>query len=79
MRGRAFANTNFARCRSIDGAGPSQRAIAPSFRNLRLRYPIETLSEAFAEGIYTRHPTMPAFQLDPGQINDFLSFLKSLE
>jgi len=40
---------------------------------------IETLVEALAEGIYTGHPTMPAFQLDPGQIHDLLSFLKTLE
>lgn len=79
QRGRTFATTNCAQCHSIDRAGPSPLAIAPPFRNLHLRYPIETLSEAFAEGIYTGHPTMPAFQLDPDQINDLLSFLKRLE
>jgi len=41
--------------------------------------PVETLGEALAEGIETGHPTMPAFQLDPDQINDLLSYLKSLE
>ncbi len=79
QRGRTFAQTHCARCHSIHKAGPSPLAIAPPFRELHRRYPIETLSEAFAEGIYTGHPTMPAFQLDPDQINDLLSFLKSLE
>jgi mono/diheme cytochrome c family protein len=79
LRGRTFAATNCARCHSIDRVGPSPLAVAPPFRELHRRYPIETLSEAFAEGIYTGHPTMPAFQLDPDQINDLLSFLKSLE
>jgi mono/diheme cytochrome c family protein len=41
--------------------------------------PIETLSEALAEGISTGHPTMPAFQLDPDQIGDLLAYLKTLE
>jgi mono/diheme cytochrome c family protein len=79
QRGRTFAMTNCARCHSIDRVTPSPLAVAPPFRELHRRYPVETLSEAFAEGIYTGHPTMPAFQLDPDQINDLLSFLKSLE
>jgi mono/diheme cytochrome c family protein len=44
-----------------------------------LRYPIETLGEALAEGIYTGHAEMPAFELSPDQINDLLSYLKTLE
>lgn len=43
------------------------------------RYPVETLQEALAEGIVTGHPTMPEFRFEPDQINDFLTFLKSLE
>jgi hypothetical protein len=37
------------------------------------------LEEALAEGITTGHPSMPEFKLDPAQISDFISFLKSLE
>jgi mono/diheme cytochrome c family protein len=48
-------------------------------RTLHNRYPVETLAEALAEGIYTGHPTMPGFQLDPDQIHDLLSYMKSLE
>ena len=47
--------------------------IAPPFRDLHLKYPIETLQELLAEGIYTGHPTMPVFTLEPDQINDVLS------
>jgi mono/diheme cytochrome c family protein len=79
LRGRTFASNNCSRCHTIDRVGPSPLAVAPPFRELHRRYPIETLSEAFAEGIYTGHPTMPAFQLDQDQINDLLAFLKSLE
>ncbi|MBR1217778.1 cytochrome c [Bradyrhizobium sp. U87765 SZCCT0131] len=78
-RGQTFARTNCARCHSVDRVTDSPLAIAPPFRTLHQRYPIETLAEAFAEGIYTGHPTMPAFQLDPDQINDLLAFIKSLE
>ena len=79
QRGKAFALTNCARCHSIDRVTRSPLKIAPPFRVLHKRYPIETLAEALAEGITTGHPTMPEFQLDPDQINDLLSFLKTLE
>lgn len=79
MRGRTFARNNCARCHSIDRVTPSPLKIAPPFRTLHKRYPVETLAEALAEGISTGHPTMPEFQLEPDQINDFLSYLKSLE
>src|SRR5260370_16499195 len=79
QRGKTFALTNCARCHSIDRVTQSPLKIAPPFRTLHLRYPIETLGEALAEGIETGHPTMPAFQLDPDQINDLLSSLKTLE
>jgi cytochrome c len=79
QRGKTFALNNCARCHSIDKVSSSPLKIAPPFRTLHLRYPIETIGEALAEGIYTGHPTMPAFQLDPDQIHDLLSYLKTLE
>jgi mono/diheme cytochrome c family protein len=79
QRGKTFALNNCARCHSIDKVTQSPLKIAPPFRTLHLRYPIETLGEALAEGISTGHPTMPQFQLDPDQIHDLLSYLKSLE
>ena len=79
IRGRVFARTNCARCHSIDRHTPSPLAIAPPFRTLHTKYPIDTLAEALAEGIDSGHPTMPMFTLEPDQINDLLSFLKSLQ
>ena len=58
---------------------PSPLKIAPPFRTLHTRYPIENLEEALAEGIVTSHPTMPEFRLDPNQIADVIAFFKALE
>lgn len=79
QRGKVFARTHCARCHSIDRTGQSPFQPAPPFRTLHLRYPVETLGEALAEGIATGHPAMPEFELTPDQIHDLLSFLKSLE
>jgi cytochrome c len=78
-QGRRLARIYCARCHAIDKVSPSPLVIAPPFRTLHERYPIETLREALAEGIVTGHPSMPEFRFDPDQINDFLVFLKSLE
>lgn len=79
QRGKSYAQNHCARCHSIDRETNSPLKIAPPFRTLHLRYPIETLAEALAEGISTGHPAMPAVELDPDQIHDLLSYLKTLE
>lgn len=79
QRGKAFARAHCAHCHAIDRASESPLKAAPPFRTLHLRYPIETLGEALAEGIYVGHADMPAFELTPDQIHDLLSFLKTLE
>lgn len=78
-QGRHLAQLYCARCHAIDKVSPSPLRIAPPFRDLHSRYPVETLEEALAEGIVTGHPTMPQFRFEPDQISDFILFLKSLE
>lgn len=79
QRGLTFARLHCAECHSIDKYSDSALRIAPPFRELHKRYPVETLEEAFAEGIVTGHPSMPEFRLDPDQIADLIAFMKSLE
>jgi cytochrome c553 len=79
QRGLTIARTYCARCHSIDRISPSPLKIAPPFRTLHKKYPVEQLEEPLAEGLSTGHPTMPEFRLEVDQINDFIAFLKSLE
>lgn len=79
QRGLVLVKTHCAQCHSIDKVGPSPLLIAPPFRDLHKRYPVESLEEAFTEGISTGHPTMPQFRFDPDQIANLMAFLKSLE
>jgi cytochrome c len=79
QRGLVFVRTHCAQCHSIDKVSESPLKIAPPFRTLHQRYPIESLEEALGEGIVTGHPTMPEFQLDPGQVGDVIAFLKGLQ
>jgi cytochrome c len=79
QRGLTIARANCASCHSIDRVTQSPLAIAPPFRTLHKKYPVENLEEALAEGITTGHPTMPEFRFEPDQVNDFIAFLKTLE
>jgi cytochrome c len=52
--------------------------LAPPFRDLPKRYPVDHLAEALAEGIVTGHPAMPEFTFTPREIEALLSYLSSL-
>jgi len=79
QQGKRLALVYCARSHAIDKVSPSPLKIAPPFRTLHERYPVEMLQEALAEGIVTGHPTMPQFSFDADQVGDFIAFLKTLE
>ena len=79
QRGLTFVRTHCAQCHSIDKVSESPLAIAPPFRTLHLKFPIESLRRRLAEGIVADHPTMPQFRLDADQISDVLAYIQTLE
>ena len=79
QRGLVLLRADCSRCHAIGRVGGSPLRIAPPFRTLHERYPVEDLEEPLAEGIVTGHPTMPEFRFDPGQVGDIIAYLKSLE
>ena len=79
QRGLTFVRAHCAQCHAIDQVSASELAIAPPFRTLHLKYPIEDLQRPLAEGIIAGHPTMPQFRLEPDQVTDVIAYLKTLE
>jgi cytochrome c len=79
QRGLTFVLANCAQCHSTDTVSESPLKIAPPFRDLHLKYPIESLQRPLSEGIIAKHPTMPQFRLDADQVTDVIAFMKSLE
>lgn len=79
QRGMIFVRSNCGTCHATDKVSESPLKIAPPFRELHLRYPIESLQKALVEGIRTRHQNMPEFRLDVGQAADVIAYLKTLE
>ncbi len=77
-RGQAIAEKQCARCHAIGLTGSSPMGLAPPFRDLSQRYPIETLAEALAEGIMTGHSAMPHITFHPREIDALLTYIDSL-
>jgi len=77
-RGRSIAHKHCARCHAVEATGQSPMGLAPPFRDLSKRYPIEYLAEALAEGIVTGHPAMPRFSFEPRDIDALLTYIASL-
>jgi cytochrome c len=79
QRGAELLTSNCARCHSVARTGDSPNSAAPPFRTLSRKYPIDSLSEALAEGLSVGHPAMPEFVFDTDEITAILAYLKSIQ
>lgn len=79
--GRALARESCSECHAIGGGGKSSRKEAPPFRTLWKRYNIDSLQEAFAEGISVGHKgrDMPEFEFSPEETDALIAYIKSLK
>lgn len=77
-RGRAIASQSCAHCHQIGETGDSPYPVAPPFRTLAQRWPLEQLEEALAEGLVTGHPDMPEFIFLPDDIDALIAYLASI-
>lgn len=77
-QGHTMAEIHCARCHGIGRSDESVHDEAPPFRRLHERYRIETLAEAFAEGIVVGHKDMPPFEFAPQEIEALLAYIGSL-
>lgn len=79
-RGKDIAEKKCSLCHAVGPTGESAAPKAPAFRTLSERYPIDSLQEALAEGITVGHEgvAMPEFRMEPREIDDFLTYLKSI-
>lgn len=77
-KGRERAERLCARCLTIGRTGESPFAEAPPLRMMVRKWPLESLEEAFAEGIVVGHPAMPVFTFVPGDIRNLLTYMDSV-
>lgn len=78
-QGRRLAEINCATCHAIGTTGESRHPMAPTFRTLSRDYPLNSLEEAFAEGILVGHPEMPEFRLTSAEIDHLLAYMNSIQ
>lgn len=78
-RGETLLIKNCAPCHAVGRSGDSPRPEAPAFRTLSKKYPIETLAESLAEGLFTGHPDMPEFTFEAPDVGAILAYLESIQ
>lgn len=81
-RGQALVEARCSGCHAVRATGDSPYPAAPPLRTLHMKYDVEGLAEAFAEGILVGHrgpQQMPEFVLAPEEIDDLIAYLKSFE
>lgn len=80
--GAAILEENCASCHAVGATGSSPIATAPPFRKLSLRYPVENLEEALAEGIMVGHQgmvQMPEFVFEADEIGHIIAYLTAIQ
>lgn len=77
-RGAMMARDKCSGCHAVERSGESPMRAAPPFRTMGATYPVSDLQEAFAEGVVTAHPAMPAFELEPTEIADLIAWLETV-
>lgn len=78
VRGHDLAARTCAGCHAIGPAGASLLAEATPFREVARRRSLDQLETAFAEGLVTSHPAMPAFAFRASEIDDLMAYLETL-
>jgi cytochrome c len=78
-RGEELLTRSCAPCHAVGRSGESPNKVAPPFRTLGQRYPIDSLEEALGEGIMSGHPDMPEFSFDARDVGAIIAYLKSIQ
>ncbi len=78
-RGQELLARDCSSCHAIGRTGESPHRLAPPFRTLGKRYPIESLEEALGEGIMSGHPDMPEFSFEADEVGAIIAYLKSIQ
>lgn len=77
--GRRVVAEHCSGCHAIGSEGDSPLGAAPPLRELYARYPDETMTEAFKQGLINSHPSMPTFSFGPNELSAILAYLKSIQ
>lgn len=77
-RGGQLAARTCAACHAVGPTGASPLTEATPFREVARDRPLDQLETAFAEGLVTSHPAMPAFAFRASEIDDLMAYLETL-
>ena len=77
--GGGLARRYCSTCHATGPRGDSPFSLAPRFRELGRRYPLDDLQESLVEGIVSGHPAMPQYVFSAANADDLVAYLKSIQ
>lgn len=79
LTGERLLRRHCGRCHVVGLNGTSPHPVAPIFKHLSRKYPVELLEESMAEGLMSGHPDMPVFYFNIEEVESIISYLKSIQ
>jgi mono/diheme cytochrome c family protein len=76
--GKTLLEKHCAHCHSIEAAGASPLAAAPPIRDIYVRHPTRELQEELAEGMVSKHKSMPQISFSDEDVAAILAYLYDL-
>jgi cytochrome c len=77
--GHRLAERRCSSCHAIGLTDASPRRDALALRDLYKRYPFDSLRASFLDGVHVGHPDMPTFRLSRSEVDELLSYLRSID
>jgi tetratricopeptide (TPR) repeat protein len=76
--GKSLVERHCSPCHAVGTTGQSPNAMAPTFRSLHARHPMQGLREPLTRGIAAPHDVMPKFNLPDEDIDRVVAYINSL-
>lgn len=79
MRGEELVKRNCTQCHAVDRPGGSPNSAAPPLHTLYRYIKMRDLALALKQGLLSKHPAMPSFRFKPAEIEDIMTYLRSIQ
>ena len=79
IRGEELVKRNCTQCHAVDRPGGSPNSASPPLHTLYRYIKMKDLALALKQGLLSKHPAMPSFRFTPAEIDDIMTYLRSIQ
>ncbi len=79
VRGEELVKRNCTQCHAVDRPGGSPNSMSPPLHTLYRYIKMKDLALALKQGLLSKHPAMPSFRFSPVEIDDIMTYIRSIQ